>query len=130
LGELYVQGAAIIGAIILLAIAIFQVLLFLGFPWGEYSWGGRYSGVLPKKLRIMSLPSAIILLLMGFVFLIDTKVVLLSINFPTHVLVYLFTVFLGLNTLGNLASKSRKEKLVMSPLSGIAFIACLVMDIF
>lgn len=127
----YIQIAAIIGTVILTGVAIFQILLLLGFPLGEYSWGGRHKGVLPPIFRWMSLPSAILLLFMGFVLLIHTKVVSISGTLiPTHIWVWIITIFLGLNTLGNLASKSRGEKLVMTPLSGITFVSCLVVSIF
>jgi hypothetical protein len=130
MGEMYIQIAAIIVAIISMGIAIFQLFLFLGFPLAEYSWGGKYEGVLPKSLRMMSLPSAILLICFGFVFLIDTKVLSVGVNLPTSVLVWIITIFLGLNTLGNLASKSKKEKFVMTPLSGIAFISGLLVSIY
>lgn len=55
--ELFIQIAAIIVAVVS-CIAIFQVLLFW-LPLAEYSWGGKYLGVLPKKMRIMSFTSAL-----------------------------------------------------------------------
>src|SRR3954469_9623226 len=108
-----VQIAAIIVAVISCGIAIFQVLLFLGLPLAEYSWGGKYQGVLPKKMRIMSLPSALLLLFFGFIFLIHSKVLSVGIHLPTKIFVIMITIFMGLNTLGNLVSKSNKERLVM-----------------
>jgi hypothetical protein len=128
---IYIQIAAIISAVVLMVIAIFQILLLLGFPLGEYSWGGKHKGVLPPLFRMMSLPSAILLIFMGFVFLIHTKVFSMGYTFiPTHSLVWIFTIFLGLNTMGNFASKSKQEKLVMTPVSAIAFLACLTVSIF
>jgi hypothetical protein len=128
--EIYIQTAAIISAVILMTIAIFQILLLLGFPLAEYSWGGKYKGVLPPRLRMMSLLSAILLCLMGIIFLMHTKVLSIGDNIPTNILVWIITIFLGLNTLGNLASKSKKEKIVMTPLAGIAFVSCLFVSIF
>jgi hypothetical protein len=78
--EIYIQTAAIISAVVSIAIAIFQILLFLGFPLAEYSWGGKYKGVLPPRLRIMSLLSAILLCFMGIIFLIHTSSVALNLT--------------------------------------------------
>jgi hypothetical protein len=90
--EIYIQIAAIISAVILMVIAIFQILLFLGFPLGEYSWGGKHKRVLPPLFRIMSLPSAILLFFMGFVFLIHTTVFSIGFSFvPTHSLVWILS---------------------------------------
>jgi hypothetical protein len=124
--DVLVQIAAIIVAVVSSGIAIFQVLLFLGLPLAEYSWGGKYQGVLPKKMRIMSLISALVLVLFSLLFLIHSRILSLGFNFPTYIFVIIITIFMGLNTLGNLFSKSNKERLVMTPLAGIAFLSCLL----
>lgn len=120
----FVYMSSIIVAIMFVSISAFQILLSLGYPVGEYAMGGFYK-ILPKKLRIVSLINAIILLFMGFVFLQHTDV-LNGLNFlPTNILVWVITIFLGLNTITNLISQSKKERFVMTPLSSIAFFLCL-----
>ena len=52
---------------VFISIAVFQVLLALGLPLGEFAMGGYYK-VLPYKLRVASAINAIILLVMGVVF--------------------------------------------------------------
>ncbi|MFF2093058.1 hypothetical protein [Paenibacillus sp. NPDC058174] len=126
-----IQLTAIAAAVILSAVAIFQVLLALGFPLAEYSWGGRHTGVLPLRLRVMSLVSVLFLLLMGVVCLAHAGVGFGVIaEWPTRTILWIFTVFLGLNTLGNMVSKSQKEKLVMTPLSAAACLLCLLLAWF
>ena len=120
----FIYAASIVVAILFLSIAVFQILLSLGYPLGEFAMGGNYK-VLPKKLRIASVANALILLCMGFVFLQHTNV-LVGLDFlPTHILVWVITIFLGLNTIANLISRSKKERLVMTPLSGFTFLLCL-----
>ncbi|MDQ0227378.1 hypothetical protein [Metabacillus niabensis] len=118
----------IIVAIIFLSIAVFQVLLSLGYPLGEFAMGG-YFKVLPKKLRMISAVNAIILLLMAFVFLVDSKVIIAYTFLPTNILVWAITIFLGVNSIANLMSQSKKERLVMTPLSTITFLLCLVISL-
>lgn len=78
-------------------IAIFQVLLSLGYPLGEYVMGGYYK-VLPKKLRIISAFNAVLLLCMSFIFLQHGSVIH-SLDFlPINVLAWIITIFLGINT--------------------------------
>ncbi|ADC52334.1 hypothetical protein BpOF4_21694 (plasmid) [Alkalihalophilus pseudofirmus OF4] len=116
--------SSVIVAIFCVFVAVFQVLLSLGYPLGEFAMGGYYK-VLPKKLRIVSAVNALILLFMGFIFLQHTKV-LNGLGFlSTNILVWVITIFLGLNTIANLLSRSKKEKLIMSPLSGFIFVLCL-----
>jgi hypothetical protein len=129
--EMLVHIAAIISAFIFLVIVVIQVLLALGIAPGEITMGGYHKGILPKKLRIVSIASAFVLLFFGLVFLQQAKVVPILFNFiSTNVLVWVFTVFLGLNTIANFVSQSRKEKIIMTPLSGIAFVSCLFVAVF
>jgi len=63
---------------------------------------------------------------MGFVFLQHTNV-LIGVEFlSTNILVWIFTIFLGINTIANLISRSKKERTVMTPFSGFTFILCLI----
>ncbi|WP_226671368.1 hypothetical protein [Metabacillus litoralis] len=128
--DIYLQAAAIVVAVISVLIAIFQFMLFLGLPLADYSWGGKYQGVLPKRMRYLSLPSALLLLSFGFIFLIHTRIFSFEFDLPTNFFVWTITIFMGLNTLGNLASKSTKERIVMTPLACTMFISCLFVLIF
>ncbi|MBP1971015.1 putative membrane protein SirB2 [Virgibacillus natechei] len=121
----FVYISSIIVAIMFVSLAIFQVLLTLGYPFGEFTLGGYYK-ILPKKLRVVSAVSALILLFMGLVFLKHTNV-LNGLDFlPTNILVWIIIISLGLMTLANLISQSKKERHTMTPLSGVAFILCLI----
>lgn len=111
-----------------ISIAVFQVLLALGLPLGEFAMGGYYK-VLPCKLRVVSTINAIILLFMGVVFLQHTNVINIFHVLPTNILVWVITVFLGFNTIANLLSRSTKERYVMTPLSSIAFILCFMISL-
>ena len=46
--------AAILAVVLLGAVAVFQLALAFGAPWGVAAWGGRNPGVLPAPLRIAS----------------------------------------------------------------------------
>ncbi len=111
-------------SILFVIISIFQLFLALGFPLGDYAMGGFYR-VLPLPMRVVSVANALILLVMAVTFLTYTNVLTGFAFLPVHLLAWLFTLFLAINTLANFASKSAKEKKVMTPLSGLAFILCL-----
>ncbi len=114
---------SITAAVILLLIAIFQVLLALGFPLGEFALGGFHK-VLPKKLRFVSIGNAVILFLFAWIFLQHASVLESILPFSTHVFVWIIAIFLALNSIANLFSVSKKEKYVMTPLSAAACILC------
>ncbi|GMA46961.1 hypothetical protein [Tetragenococcus muriaticus] len=116
--------SSIIVAIIFVFLAIFQELLTLGFPLGEFTLGGYYK-VLPKKLRTISAISSLILLFMAIVVLKHAKIFNGLDFLPTSILMWIITIALSLMTLANAISQSKKEKYTMTPLSGIAFLLCL-----
>lgn len=126
MSETVVQSAAVIGAAIAILIAIFHLLLLAGLPLGAYSWGGKHEGVLPPRVRWMSLPSAIILAIIALMILAYADVIQMGDGAGAAIMIWAITVFFGLNTLGNLASKSKREKAVMTPAAGVAFLCSLI----
>ncbi|MGD6943162.1 hypothetical protein ACQCT6_14180 [Cytobacillus gottheilii] len=110
-------------AVLFLLIAIFQVLLALGFPLGEFALGGFHK-VLPKKWRFVSIGNAVILILFAWIFLQHAYILESILPFSTHVFVWIIAIFLALNSIANLFSVSKKEKYVMTPLSAAACILC------
>jgi hypothetical protein len=108
--------AAILAAILFVGMAAFQASLALGAPLGAHVLGGRYPGALPNRLRAFSAVAAAILVGGTLVILARAG----AIGWPagaTGLLVpaaWAIAAFLVLNTLGNLASKSRLERTVFA----------------
>lgn len=48
------QTAAVIAAVLIGVVTVFQLALALGLPAGRAVWGGRYQGKLPTRLRLAS----------------------------------------------------------------------------
>jgi len=107
----------------------FQILLALGFPYGKAAWGGKHVK-LPSSLRIASLFSAGVFVVASL-FVLERADILLVFNSPTIVTIILWILvsFLGLNTLSNLASRSKLEKRIMTPISLILALLCLIVSI-
>ena len=110
---------AIIGAVLLFLVVIMSVALIFGAPLGAFTLGGHFK-VFPAKLRIVL---AVQLLLQVFF-----AVILLQLggymslwlsHKATKIVGIAFAVYLTLNCFGNMFSKSKKEKIVMTPLSVI-----------
>ena len=110
---------AIIGAVLLFLVVIMSVALIFGAPLGAFTLGGHFK-VFPAKLRIVL---AVQLLLQVFF-----AVILLQLggymslwlsHKVTKIVGIAFAVYLMLNCFGNMFSKSKKEKFVMTPLSAI-----------
>ncbi len=117
-----VHWLAILAATILGIVAIFQLLLAAGLPYGEAAWGGVHR-VLPPKLRWASLASVAVLALMAWVELARSGLVAPGAGSTViRIMVWVFAGFLALNTMGNLASKSPLERRVMAPATALVVI--------
>lgn len=112
--------SSLIGACAFSVVIILSFLIILGLPLGELTMGGQYK-VFPKKLRIVLVSQ--LLLQVFFVIVILQAGGYLPLWFShktTRIILIVMAVYLSLNVLMNLASKSRKERLIMTPLSLIA----------
>ena len=110
---------SIIGAVLLLAVAIMEVLLIIGLPLGEFTMGGRHK-VLPPMYRIFA-ASSIILQLFGAAMLLQGggHMNMWFAGKVIKIICFVFAGFFAVNTIMNIISPSKKEKYVMTPLAAI-----------
>jgi len=116
----------VIAAILSGVMAVFQFLLSLGLPFGKLAWGGE-SARLSNKLRISSLISSLIMIF-AMVILLEKADLLSIIGNDTVITIsmWIFVAIFGLSTLGNIASKSKLEKTIMTPIAAYLVIAFLL----
>lgn len=119
--------SAWIGSITFLGAAILYILLSLGLPYGEYAMGGKYT-VMPSRMRVVCAISVIIQLTAILYLLQAGDVLSFGLPFDRGVC-YFFAVYLALNSVMNLLSRSIKEKLVMTPLSFVTSICFWLTDV-
>ena len=111
---------SILGAVLFGVIAIMTVLVACGLPLGEFTMGGQHK-ILPKKFRVVAAISVAIQIFSMIIILQAGGFISLWLSFKLTIYIcFFFAVYLSLNTIINMISKSRKEKYVMTPLSLIA----------
>jgi hypothetical protein len=119
--------AALVGSLLVIGLAIFQVLLAAGQPLGHVAFGGKFS-VLPRRLRIASGLSALMFIL-ALYFILARAGQLGDIRNVTPIRVGMW-VFVGvflLSALANAASSSRWERRCMAPLALVLTTCCVVL---
>ena len=123
------QLIAIVATIVLGLVVLLQLLLAAGFPLGQVAWRGQYR-VLPPALRRASLAAAGVLGLAAWVVLARAGLVASgAASAVVPVATWVFAGLFGLNTVGNLASRSALERRVMTPVTvllALCFIAVAV----
>ena len=118
--------AAVVALVLLAALAVLQGFLVAGAPLGRFAWGGQ-NEVLPTNLRIGSVVS--IALYAAFAVLILQVAGSLSLlpDGFVGVAIWVLTGYFVLGVGMNAASRSRHERLVMTPVAVLLAAACLVL---
>jgi hypothetical protein len=118
--------AALLGTALLSLLAVFQTLLIAGAPLGRFAWGGQHA-VLPKGLRI---GSAVSIAIYGAVALLMLQAAGALSVLPSGVVgvaLWVLTAYFALGVALNAASRSRPERLLMTPVALVLAVVCLVL---
>jgi hypothetical protein len=121
-----VRSAAATAAIGFVLVAGFQAALAVGVPWGRAAWGGAHER-LPGALRVASAFAVTL-------WVVAAMVVLSRAGFdwspiPFSAATWGTWVLFGMLLLGtvmNLASRSRLERLIQTPVAAVLAILCLL----
>jgi hypothetical protein len=109
------QFAALAACAVLAGLAVFQGALIGGAPLGRFAWGGQHD-VLPAGLRAGSAVSMVLYALFGYAALAKVGWVppLVSGSFMS-VTMWVLTAYFALGVIMNGISRSRPERLIMTP---------------
>lgn len=116
--------AAIIAVALLGAVAVFQLALALGAPFGYAAWGGQHPGVLPRRLRIASGVAALVVYPIIILTVLDAAALIDADWLPGSgaEMMWVLTVLFVLGAVANGASRSARERF-WSPVA-LATAAC------
>lgn len=124
----FIQTVAHISTILFAVVIVLQLLLALGILPVSMAWGGRQSHLTPA-LRIASL--AAVALLVAFIYVIRYRAGLLGVlPIPMSIKIFswMIAAFMAFNTLGNVVSSSKMEKLIFAPVAVLLTLACLIVS--
>ena len=113
---------SMIGAGAFSIVIILSILILCGLPLGELTMGGQYK-VFPKKLKIVLVIQLILQLFFVIILLQMGEFIPLWFSYNvTKIIGIVMAIYLSINTVMNLISKSKKEKYIMTPLSFVTAI--------
>lgn len=110
-------------SLLIAVVAIFQLALALGVPWGEMAMGGKFPGRLPPGMRIAALIQIVLLGFIALVVLTRAGIVLRELSAPSRVAIWVVVVFCLVSAILNAITPSRKERMLWAPVSFVLF-AC------
>ena len=116
--------AARAAAIVMVGVAVFQVALVLGAPWGAYTQGGEAEGALDTSGRALAAVSCVILLVMAAAILARVREGPMK-GAPRRLvaaLAWFTTIYTGVAVVLNLATHSSSERAVFAPTAILLFV--------
>lgn len=116
---------SIVYLLILCFTIIFQVGLILGKKWGEYTMGGYHKGKLPIHLRFFTFISVLILIFISLIILQESKLIDNYFKLQDN-LIWGVIVFNIISFFMNTITRSKKERMLWQPLTGIMLIISII----
>jgi hypothetical protein len=120
--------AAVVVCVLLAGLAVFQLLLAAGRPLGRFAWGGQHE-VLPRRLRVGSAVSVLLYALIAVVVLQAAGAVAVLPDAVADVGIWVVAGYFLLGIPLNGVSRSRPERLVMTPVVSVLALCSLVVAI-
>lgn len=114
--------ALVVTSLLLIGLAVLQILVIAGLPYGRFTQGGQRD-VLTRTGRIAAAGSLVLYAVFALVLFIRSGVLVEVAAFPSvqspeiHIGAWVVCAVFGLGVLPNLASKSASERNLMVPIS-------------
>jgi hypothetical protein len=114
-----------------LIVALFQIALALGAPWGAYAYGGARTGKLPVGFRINSVVAAVVMVAISGHYLAQLGVFEPVLDPAGNSVVnWVLVGFTGLAALANNATRSKLERAVWGVPTILMFMAALFVALY
>jgi len=123
------EAAAIVFIGSCLFVAVFQVALMLGMPWGELTQGGRFQGRLPPLARGVAAASA--LLLAGFAAVAAARAGLAfaGLHAAAGWLMWIVVAYCAIGTVLNGITPSHRERRLWLPVVAVMLVTSVVVAV-
>jgi hypothetical protein len=115
--------AALIYAVLMLIVVLFQFCLTVGLPWGAASMAGKYPGKYPPKMRVVSLINMIILSFLAIIVLVKADVILSQFKSFSIVAIWFVVAFSAIGSVLNIITPSKIERKIWAPVTILQLIA-------
>jgi hypothetical protein len=120
--------AVLVACLVLGALAVLQICVAAGAPWGRFVWGGAHR-VLPRRLRIASAASVVLYAGFAAVLLSRAGIMPGGDSLVIRVLTWVLFAYFAVGIVMNAISRSRAERLTMTPVCVVLAAATLVIGL-
>ena len=116
---------AIIYAVSMGIVVIFQACLAIGLPWGAASMGGKYPGKYPPKMRVVAIGNMIVLSFLALIVLVKSDLLLPQLLSFSKYAIWFVAFFALVSVIMNTITKSKIER-IWAPIALIQLVTSLI----
>lgn len=110
-----VEIAAYAFTVLVGIVIVFQLALAAGVSWGHLTWGGRFPGKLPNRMRGVAIFSAVLLAIFAFIVQVRAGVLLPEWQGLSQLLIWVVVAYSALGVVANAITPSRWERVIWLP---------------
>ncbi|MGV9194111.1 PQQ-dependent sugar dehydrogenase [Microbacterium sp. MC2] len=118
--------AAAIACVVLLGLAVLQVLVACGLPYGRFVWGGQHT-VVPTRLRVGSAVAVVLYAAIAALLLSRAGILPGGTSVVIVVLTWIVCAYFVVGIALNLISRSLPERWTMAPVSAVLAVCALIL---
>lgn len=118
--------AAIVFTALSALVGGFQLALSIGAPWGEVTLGGRYKGALPRRLRVVSVASAILIFGFAVIVLARAGLGFAELKSLSSKLIWAVAAYCLAGSFLNYFTPSKRERALWFPIVAVMSICSLL----
>jgi hypothetical protein len=96
-------------------VIVFQIALAAGAPWGHLTWGGKFPGQLPIKMRSVAIFSAVLLATFALIVMTRAGLILPQWQAASTILVWIVVGYCALGVITNAITPSYWERILWLP---------------
>lgn len=121
-----VSISAIIFTVLTGIAILFHLCLVIGMPWGEATMGGKYPGKLPKRMRVISVFSMIILFILAIIVLAKADLAIPAFKSISNAAIWFVVGFSAIGTILNTITPSKIERNIWAPITALLLITSII----
>ncbi|MBP3963136.1 hypothetical protein [Paenibacillus lignilyticus] len=126
---MYIEVSAIIYALLIGGVILFQFALAAGMPWGSMAMGGKFPGKLPPALRIAALFQIVLLAFLAAIVWSKSGLILANWHSFLESGIWFVVIFSMIAAVLNLITRSKWERRIWAPVSLLLLVTSMIVAI-
>ena len=118
--------AALVFGFFIAVVAIFQLALAAGVPWGSVAMAGKFPGQFPPPMRAVAFVQTFVLIFLGAIVWTRAGIIFPQWYFASEKLILGVVVFGVFGLIMNLITPIKWERIIWAPVAAILLISSLI----